>query len=382
MIKKSTSYNQNELKLICDALCDNIDTVLEKLGIEHKQSGKMITMSCPIHGGDNLSAINLYPDGESYRGNWKCRTHHCEQTFKSSIIGFIRGVLSHNQLGWIKPGDDTVHFIVALNFAKQILNNDLSHYKISRCQVEKNNFSSFVGSIKKDSLEESVPQISRATIQKSLEIPSQYFINRGFSSTILSKYDVGLCNKQDKEMYCRAVAPIYDIDHKYMVGCTGRSIFDKCINCGTYHNQKDDCPSPENRWKYSKWKHNYGFKTQNHLYNLWSAKDYIRDTKKVIIVESPGNVWKLEECGFKNSVAIFGSSLADKQKMLLDSSGAMELILLLDNDEAGKQATELIRKKCSRTYNVFAPDFVTTDIADMPSSIIIEQLSKFTQRFE
>ena len=67
MIKKSTSYNQNELKLICDALCDDIDTVLEKLGIEYKQAGRMVSMSCPIHGGDNPSALNLYPEGETYR---------------------------------------------------------------------------------------------------------------------------------------------------------------------------------------------------------------------------------------------------------------------------------------------------------------------------
>lgn len=381
MTKKSTSYNQSELKLICDTLCDNIDSVLEKLGIEYKEAGKMITMCCPIHGGDNISALNLYPDGDRYRGNWKCRTHGCENTFKSSIIGFIRGVMSHQKLGWEKEGDDTIAFAAALNYAKELLDNDFKNIKVSRTQIEKNIFTSLIGSLKKDIEIPEANRVSRSAIVKNLVIPSQYFIGRGFAPQILVKYDVGLCDKPGKEMHERAVAPIYDIDHKYMVGCTGRSIFDKCHQCNSFHNPSSICPSTEDRWKYSKWKHNFGFKTQNYLYNLWYAKDYIRDTKTVILVESPGNVWKLEECGFRNSVAIFGSSLADTQKMLLDASGAMQLILLMDNDKAGQQASDLISKKCSRTYNVYVPNFVESDVAETDSEIIIKELGKLTQRF-
>lgn len=380
MTKKSVSYNQNELKIICDRLCDNIDVLLEALGIEYKQTSKMITMSCPIHGGDNMSALNLYPDGDNYRGNWKCRTHGCEHTFKSSIIGFIRGVMSRNEMGWSKEGDPTISFANALSFAKTILKNNFENIKVSKTTVEKNNFTSFVSNITPSSTE-NIPRISRASIRKNLVIPAQYFIDRGFDSTILDKYDVGLCDKPEKEMFGRAVAPIYDADHKYMVGCTGRSVFDKCAKCNSYHSDKDNCPNEENQWKYSKWKHNFGFKTQNHLYNMWYAKTYIQDTKTIIVVESPGNVWKLEQCGFRNSVAIFGSSLSNTQKMIIDSSGAMQMILLLDNDDAGLKATNIIAKKCARTYNIYTPQFVKTDIADTPCDIIVEHLSKLTERF-
>lgn len=381
MMKKSVSYNQNELKVICDHLCDNIEAVLGALDIEYKQTSKMISMACPIHGGDNHSALNLYPDGDHYRGNWKCRTHGCEQTFKSSIIGFIRGVLSHNHMGWVKDGDPTVTFSAALAFAKKMLKDNFDNIKISKQAVEKNTFTSFVSNIT-TTTNEDIPKISRHSIRQSLNIPATYFLDRGFSAAILDKYDVGLCDKIGKEMYGRAVAPIYDLEHKYMVGCTGRSVQDKCIRCSSYHNSEEECPSEDHKWKYSKWKHNFGFKTQNHLYNMWYAKDYIRDSKTVIIVESPGNVWKLEECGFRNSVAIFGSSMSDTQKMLIDTSGAMQMVLLLDNDEAGHKATTIISKKCSRTYNVYTPTFVTTDIADMSKDVIISELSKLTERFE
>jgi len=84
-----------------------------------------------------------------------------------------------------------------------------------------------------------------------------------------------------------------------------------------------------------------------------------------VIVESPGNVWRLEEAGIKNSVAIFGTSLGDRQKMLLDCSGAMSLLLLLDNDEAGKIGSKQIYDKCYRTYNIKTLSINTNDIADM-----------------
>ena len=379
MMKKSVSYNQNELKIICDQLCDNIETVLDALGIEYKQTSRMISMSCPIHGGDNPSALNLYPDGDHYRGNWKCRTHGCEQTFKGSIIGFIRGVLSHNQMGWLKDGDETVTFAAALSFVKKMLKDNFDNIKVSKQSVEKNTFTSFVSNITL-SPTDNLPKISRRSIRQSLTIPALYFIDRGFNAEILDRYDVGLCDKIGKEMYGRAVAPIYDSEHKYMVGCTGRSIYNKCIRCQSYHNSEENCPSEDNKWKYSKWKHNFGFKTQNYLYNMWYAKDYIRDSRTIIIVESPGNVWKLEECGFRNSVAIFGSSMSDTQKMLIDASGAMQMILLLDNDEAGHKATNIISKRCSRTYNIYTPQFVTTDIAEMKNETIIAELSKLTER--
>ena len=97
----SRSYNQHQLKIICDQLCDNIENLFDVLDIHDlKNNGKMIVGNCPIHNGDNITAFNLYPEGESYRGNWKCRTHNCEKIFKASIIGFIRGVLSNKKYNW------------------------------------------------------------------------------------------------------------------------------------------------------------------------------------------------------------------------------------------------------------------------------------------
>lgn len=365
-MKKSHSYDQTKLKYLADLLCDDIDRLLEVLGIEsYKNLGKMISMSCPIHGGDNDSALNIYHQGDHYRGNWKCRTHHCEETFKGSIIGFIRGCLSHNSHGWQKAGDTVCSFKEALDFATLFTEQDLDKIKISKKHKEKTAFVNTVKYISKDNKNIVTNGVNRANVQKSLLIPSQYFIKRGFSPEVLIKYDVGDCVIDGKEMYTRAVVPIYDDSHKFMVGCTGRSIFDKCGVCKGYHDTSEVCPIGDKLWKYSKWKHNFGFKTQDYLYNYWLAKDIIKEKSAVIIVESPGNIWRLSEAGIHNTVAIFGSSLADRQKMILDSSGAMTIITIMDNDEAGHKAAQQISQKCSKTYNIMNINIDHEDIAAM-----------------
>jgi hypothetical protein len=356
MKAKSNSYSQDKLKILSDYICEDIERLLSILNIEdYRMLDNMVITSCPIHGGDNTSALNLYYTGDSYCGNWKCRSHKCEEYFKSSIIGFIRGCLSKNKYDWQKPGDQMISFQEALDFATQFVNKDIKDIKVSRKQKEK---SSFVNTIKyinneQNNNEKIASRVSRQMIRNNLSIPSQYFISRGFSKDILNKYDVGDCIKPNKEMSNRAVVPVYDNDHKFMTGCSGRTI-------------TNETP---------KWRHSSGFKSENMLYNYWYAKQHIQTTGCVILVESPGNVWKLEEAGIHNSVALFGSNLADKQKMLLDISGAMTIVTIMDRDEAGDKAATQIYNKCHRTYivkNIKIENY--NDIAEMPLSEIETQI--------
>jgi 5S rRNA maturation endonuclease (ribonuclease M5) len=377
MQKKSRSIDQAKLKVVCDDLCDNIESLMDNLGLEYNLRPKMLSMACPIHDGDNSSALNIYYEGDNYRGNWKCRTHGCEECFKGSIIGFVRGVLSNKKHGWQKQGDSTCTFDEALDYCLTFLKKDLKQIKISKADRDKRLFTSLVGHMKSEPTPLASALVSRDSVRKSLTIPAQYFIDRGFSPEILDKYDVGVCDKQGKEMFNRAVAPIYDHDHKYLVGCSGRSIFEKCDKCKSHHNPIDNCPTDEEKWKYSKWKHNHEFKSQNYLYNFWFAKKQILDSGIVIIVESPGNVWKLEENHIHNSVAMFGSSLSDRQKIILDSSGAMNIVILTDNDEAGKKAAEQIKNKCQNTYRIFIPQISKPDIAEMTPDEIKKEIVEY-----
>ena len=381
MTMKTESHlnDQFKLKVLCDDLCDEIESLLDHFDLDYKSNGKMMSMCCPIHGGDNPSAISLYYTGDNYRGNWKCRTHNCEKIFKGSIIGFIRGIISAKKYKWEKSGDKFCSFKEAVDFASKFLNKDLNTIKISGSEKNKKTFAALVGYIHNEK-EKQTKSIKRESIVKSLSIPAQYFIDRRYSSEILQKYDIGLCEKSGKEMSARVVVPIYDNDYQYMVGCSGRSIFEQCKRCGSYHNPNQSCPEENQRWIYSKWRHSKDFKSQNHLYNFWFAKEHIMSSATAIIVESPGNVWRLEENGIHNSVAIFGSSMSDRQKVLLDSSGAMNLVVLTDNDEAGKKAADQIKQKCQNTYKIYIPTISKGDIGEMNSDEIDNEIKPLLEK--
>lgn len=377
MMKTFHSNEQDKYKILCDLLCDNIDDLLSYFQVPYKKSGKMISMACPIHQGDNTTALNLYIEGDTYRGNWKCRTHQCEKTFKGSVIGFVRGLLSTQKYNWSKNGDDIIPFTDTINFISKFLDKDLDSIKTCKISKNKNTFTSAINQISIDLSCNRAQTLDRNKARSLLKFPSTYYLDRGFTEEILDRYDVGLCSNPNREMYNRIVVPIYDIDYRYVIGCTGRSIFEKCPKCTAFHNPKDRCPSEDKTYLYSKWKHSTNFKSQNSLYNIWFAKKHIQDTGIVILVESPGNVWKLEENAIHNSLAIFGCSLSDKQKMILDSTGAMTIITLMDNDEAGRKAAIQIKEKCENTYKVYNLEISKTDVAEMNSEDIETQIKTF-----
>lgn len=385
--KKYRSYSQEELRKLGNMICDNIETLLEIFNVDYRKTSKMLISSCPIHGGDNQSAFNLYPYGEGYRGNWKCRTHHCEEIFMPSTIGMIRGLLSHKNEGWQKDGDKMASFNDTMVFIEDFLNRDPDKEYDNVENAEYKQFNQMVQTIKADDVSEPIDNeikriIPRQTVRKLLQIPAKYYIDRGYGAEILDKYDVGLCFTKGKEMYSRVVAPIYDNDYTTMIGCTGRSIFDKCDSCKAHHNQAYKCPDKNNQWKYSKWKHSFNFKSQACLYNYWFAKKHIQESGKVILVESPGNVWSLEENNIHNSVAMFGSNLSDKQLSLLDAAGAMTIIVLTDNDQAGKEAQKTILNKCQKTHRIFCPAITKNDVGDMTKEEIKTQIIDYLRKIK
>jgi len=229
---------------------------------------------------------------------------------------------------------------------------DADNIKVDKDDVEQRNFISASSVYRGPKKAPLGSKITRKVIRQSLQIPSEYYIGRGIKPEVLDKYDVGLCTNPSKWLYDRAVFPIYNVDYKYMVGCTGRSIWDDCNECHSYHNPKHPCPSHSMQWKYKKWLHNKGFDSNLWLYNLWHAQDTIKETGVAVLVESPGTVLRIEQAGIHNSLGTFGAKLSPGQKTLIDSSGALTLIALTDPDAAGKLAGENIQKTCENQYDL------------------------------
>lgn len=358
-------WNKQQLNTISNQLITNIDKLFDHFNIEYVELNKMIRCKCFIHGGDNATALNIYHKAD-IACHFKCRTHGCELVFGNSVIGMVRGLLSHRTYGWTQSGDQEVSFPETVKFIIGLLQDNLSQtVDYDQHYDTKSDFNYMMSNF----VEEPVQQtnLTRIDIRKQLNIPSTYFVGRGFSRSILDTYDVGECKDRTAEMKYRAVVPIYDINYRY-VGATGRSLYEKCKQCSGYHHPQSKC------MKISKWKHSTGLKRNLCLYNLNNAKSYLRTSHVAVVVESPGNVWRLEEAGIHNAVATFGTTIHETQQHLLDSQGVMALIVIADNDQAGRDAKEIIRKKMGMLYGLYFPIIDTEDVAEMPVNMVKEKL--------
>jgi len=375
----SKPVHQEQLRQLEKLAGAKLDDILTHFGIkdELRKASRFYVGGCPVHGGNNKSAFNVYHTGNETIGNWRCFTHSCHVHFQPTIIGLVRGILSHIKYGWKDKSDRDKEcpFKETLAFLGKFCGTEnIGDIEIDFDALEMRKFSNHMKHIYAREEVVNVLEIPRDIAIKSLQIPDRYFVSRGYTEAVLKKYDVGLCTAKDKEMYMRAVAPIYNNDHSLMVGCTGRMIFEKCPLCNSHHNPIHTCPQDYEKWKFTKWRHNTGFKGEYYLYNYWFAKEHIRKNGYAIIVESPGNVWRLEEAGIHNSIATFGAHLTDGQRDILDKSGALSLIVLTDPDDAGILATEAIRKSCCNTYSLYFPSISGGDIGDIEVRSVQEQL--------
>lgn len=344
--------------------CQVIDELLDNLGIEYKAFRKLYAGPCPVHGGDNPMGLNLYPDGDDVKGYWRCNTHHCEKKWGCSLLGLVRGVLSNKE-------HRTVTYTEAGNYVAKFLGyeNINGIPKPSQEQLDRLNYNRISRSL--NLLPEQSGGIWRRDVVRSMiQVPSSYYLNRGYSKDILDRYDVGYYHKTG-----RVAVPMYEDTYKFAVGFSARSIHPKCPKCGFWHSEKEICPNtPSAYLECSKWKNSKGFSTAHYLYNFWFAKKHIEKTNVIILTEGPGDVWRLEENGIHNSVALFGTSLTLQQRVILDQSGAMSAIILLDNDKAGKTAALELKQQLGRSYRLYFPAFNGNDVGDLNSDDITKDV--------
>jgi DNA primase len=114
------------------------------------------------------------------------------------------------------------------------------------------------------------------------------------------------------------------------------------------------------------------FNADAYLYNYWNAQEYIKQTGTAIVVEGPGDVWRLEEAGIYNSLALLKAVLSPGQRMVLESSGAINLVIATDMDEAGNKGARSINEQCKHLFNTTRMAYEGND----PGSLTIEQVKE------
>ena len=329
----------SQISAISSELLLKVDYLLAYFDVEYVEYPNRLAFACPIHGGDNPEACCIFTDGLTQKGNWSCWTQHCEEEFANNLFGFVRGCLSQKR-------NKSISMNETASFCSNFLNKDIEDLEITEY---KNNFN--VIDIFNKQVERQQPQITREEIKSKINIPAEYYVGRGYLPETLEMFDVGTCLSENQPMSGRVVVPIYDEGYNY-IGCVGRAV---------------------NESMKPKWLHSKGFK-KSILYGLHAAKEEILKTQTAILVEGQGDVWRLHEAGLKNCVGIFGSSINEDQLILLESSGALNLIILTDSDEAGDKAYSQILKKCGRRFNYHRPSISHKDVGDMSIEQIKEEL--------
>ena len=145
---------------------------------------------------------------------------------------------------------------------------------------------------------------------------------KGYDEKLL--IDIGLVNNMGGKFYDmftrRITFPLWDKDGN-IVGFSAR----------VYRGEKDVS-------KYMNSRETKIFKKGETLYNYHNAKDVAKREKKIILVEGFMDAIRLSCSGIKNVVALQGTAMTKEQIELLKKL-RVEVVLCLDNDNAGLIAT-------------------------------------------
>ena len=91
-------------------------------------------------------------------------------------------------------------------------------------------------------------------------------------------------------------------------------------------------------------------------------------------MEGQGDVLRLWESGIKNCVGIFGSHLSDSQEFLLQRTGAVNIVILTDNDDAGETCRSEIKDRLSNFFNIISLKPEKKDVGEMTVEEINEKI--------
>lgn len=360
---------QARFSLLTELLLGRFEEFCDELKVPIYRCGRIYFGPCPIHGGDNPGALNVYSEGE-VPGKWCCYTRGCESVFKKTLPGWVRGVLSAQRLGW-EPGcpDRVFPFPATLDYCCAFLGLRWRDLQVDSAEVAKERLARLVSSWGEVALQSVHQGLSPHEIRQKLVIPSPYFLTRGYSAEVLSRFDVGDCLSEGKRFSGRAVVPVYQKD--LAVGYTARSVHPECPSCQLHHPLNSPCPlSFSDKVKYAKWLHQIA--SAHYLYN----GDVLGKVRggDLILVEGPGCLWRLVEAGLENVCATFGAKLTDPQQVLIEGAGVRNVWVAYDADQAGERGFEEMQRRLGRLCKVRRLSSPRHDWGEVPVELVRESL--------
>lgn len=203
----------------------------------------------------------------------------------------------------------------------------------------------------------------------------KFLSDRRFNPETIDFFNIGFCPPTSSYHFDllngRVIVPIYDT-YGEPVAFGGRKVEPYEAQVLQFYQSKSDTLHGMEKmlkWKNSKWL-NTPYAKSNFLFNLNNAKKSIHQNNLCIIVEGYFDVMRIYELGFKNCVALCGTSLTNRHCELIYRY-CNQVLIMLDGDDAGRLATNKSVVK-ARTKGLFA------HLVDMPNGLDPDDLSQET----
>lgn len=308
------AYVSNELTNEIQNRCDIVEVISKYVQLSKR--GKNYFGLCPFHDDHNAS-MSVSPDKQIYKC-FSCGESGNVFTFvaKYNNISFHEAVIL---LGKEKGYDlqDNISNVVQDKHTK-----DYEIYDYA-CKIYQNNLYTSSG---KSAIEYLTNRkIDKDTIKKfkiglslNKSIITEYLVNKNYDITRL--IDLGLTNDHSQDKFLnRIMFPLFDLKGR-VVAFSGR-----------IYNTKSDS-------KYINTMETDIFKKGNLLYNYHNAKDSLKKTDYVIVMEGFMDVIRASTIGVNNCVATMGTAFTKEHIELLRKM-TDNIILCFDGDKAGEDAT-------------------------------------------
>lgn len=308
------AYISNELTNEIQNRCDIVEVISKYVQLSKR--GKNYFGLCPFHDDHNAS-MSVSPDKQIYKC-FSCGESGNVFTFvaKYNNISFHEAVIL---LGKEKGYDlqDNISNVVQDKHTK-----DYEIYDYA-CKIYQNNL--YTSSGKSATQYLTNRKIDKDTIKKfkiglslNKSIITEYLVNKNYDITRL--IDLGLTNDHSQDKFLnRIMFPLFDLKGR-VVAFSGR-----------IYNTKSDS-------KYINTMETDIFKKGNLLYNYHNAKDSLKKTDYVIVMEGFMDVIRASTIGVNNCVATMGTAFTKEHIELLRKM-TDNIILCFDGDKAGEDAT-------------------------------------------
>ena len=331
----SGKLTKNKIEGVRKLAHKNMRRIMKKLNFRGSDYGNRLTGCCPIPHGDGRTP-NDNPNAFSWdftRQMWQCFSNGCHNQNGSDVFALIQCARSCN-------------FKEAIQWILDAVEHDIDEVKE-------------LDSAEAKRLEQVIRKRSQLVKHKRMEDdlmrhlkPSTYFKSRGFSDEVIAEFGCGgEWHKVGTYGENRVIVPVYDPLDGYLIAFTCRLLDDSLIEpwrpkwCHALNfaamRKKSSERTDEER-----------FHASSVLYNLHRAKEHMGQPKTIIVVEGPGDVWRMHEAGLENTVACLGTGFGKHHRTLLHKVGCERIVSATDGDDAGQKAKNGMEKLC-RDYFTF-----------------------------